>query len=148
MTKGKAILIDPFMKQVTHVPYEYGGSYTQITEYIATPEAPKPLFSCVGINDHGDSIYIDDEGLYRDTQAYFAWEGYHQPLQGFGLVLGCDDEGETVEPRITLAQVCNKVTFQAGIKVEPSFTVRGFDSPEEMMKAILPDYVKDFHGMN
>lgn len=148
MTKGKAILIDPFMKQVIHVPYEYGGSYTQITEYIATPEAPKPNFASVNINEHGDSIYIDDEGLYRDTQAYFEFEGYPQPLQGFGLVLAYDAKGETVEPRITLAQVRNKVTFQAGIKVEPSFTVRGFDSPEEMLKAILPDYVKDFHGMN
>ena len=69
MTKGKAILIDPFMKQVTHVPYEYGGSYTQITEYISTPEASKPPFTCVGINEHGDSIFVDDEGLYRDTQA-------------------------------------------------------------------------------
>ena len=138
MTHGKAILINPFMKTVTEVPYEYGGSYTQITDYIATPEAPKPLFSAVGINDH-DSIYIDDEGLYRDTQAYFAWEGYHQPLQGMGLILGCDDEGETVAPRITLAQVCNRVTFQDGIRVEPSFTVTSFDTAQEMLAALGVD---------
>ena len=35
----KAILIDPFNKVIEEVDYDYGGSYTQITEYIATPEA-------------------------------------------------------------------------------------------------------------
>ena len=147
MQHGKAILINPFMKTVTEVPYQYGGSYTQITDYIATPEAPKPLFTCVGINDEGDSIFVDDEGLYRETQAFFEFEGYPQPLQGFGLVLGCDDEGETVAPSVTLDQVAARISWAAGIAVEPSFTVRGFDNAEDMLKAMLPDYVKDFHGM-
>ena len=76
----KAILIDPFNKVIKEVKYDYGGKYTQITEYIATPEAPHPMFSTVNIDDQ-NTIYLDDEGLYRDTQAYFKWEGYHQPLQ-------------------------------------------------------------------
>ena len=75
----KAILIDPFNKVIEEVNYEYGGSYTQITEHIATPEAPRPMFCTVNIDD-ANTIYLDDEGLYRDTQAYFQWEGYHQPL--------------------------------------------------------------------
>ena len=98
----KAILIDPFNKVIEEVEYEYGGSYTQITEHIATPEAPRPMFCTVNIDD-ANTIYLDDEGLYRDTQAYFQWEGYHQPLQGRGLILGVDYEtGETVPPTITL----------------------------------------------
>ena len=138
MTKGKAILIDPFMKQVTHVPYEYGGSYTQITEYIATPEAPKPLFTCVGINDHGDSIFVDDEGLYRDTQAYFAWEGYHQPLQGKGLVLGIDyTTGDSVPPTLSLEEINALIHFPMEQPVvEPRFEVRSFDSAAEMLEAM------------
>ena len=65
-----AILINPFAKSVTLVPYEYGGSYKQISEYISTPEAPNPLFTCVGINKAGDSIFVDDEGLYREVEDY------------------------------------------------------------------------------
>lgn len=129
-----AILINPFAKSVTLVPYEYGGSYKQISEYISTPEAPNPLFTCVGINRAGDSIFVDDEGLYRETQAFFQWEGYAQPLQGFGLVLGCDEEGETVPPSMTVEQVAAKVSFPAGIMVEPRFEVRGFSSPEEFLE--------------
>ena len=127
----KAILIDPFNKVIEEVKYEYGGSYTQITEHIATPEAPRPMFCTVNIDD-SNTIYLDDEGLYRDTQAYFQWEGYHQPLQGRGLILGVDYEtGETVPPTITLEKVKEAVSFRGDkLRVMPQFEVRSFSDDE------------------
>ena len=127
----KAILIDPFNKVIKEVKYDYGGKYTQITEYIATPEAPHPMFSTVNIDDQ-NTIYLDDEGLYRDTQAYFKWEGYHQPLQGRGLILGIDYEtGESVPPTITIEKVKYSVSFPSNQpKVEPRFEVRSFSDEE------------------
>jgi len=127
----KAILIDPFNKVIKEVKYDYGGKYTQITEYIATPEAPHPMFSTVNIDDQ-NTIYLDDEGLYRDTQAYFKWEGYHQPLQGRGLILGIDYEtGESVPPTITIEKVKYSVSFPSNQpRVEPRFEVRSFSDEE------------------
>ena len=127
----KAILIDPFNKVIKEVKYDYGGKYTQITEYIATPEAPHPMFCTVNIDDQ-NTIYLDDEGLYRDTQAYFKWEGYHQPLQGRGLILGIDYEtGESVPPTITIEKVKYSVSFPSNQpRVEPRFEVRSFSDEE------------------
>ena len=127
----KAILIDPFNKVIKEVKYDYGGKYTQITEYIATPEAPHPMFSTVNIDDQ-NTIYLDDEGLYRDTQAYFKWEGYHQPLQGRGLILGIDYEtGESVPPTITIEKVKYSVSIPSNQpRVEPRFEVRSFSDEE------------------
>ena len=127
----KAFLIDPFNNVIEEVKYDYGGKYTQITEYIATPEAPHPMFSTVNIDDQ-NTIYLDDEGLYRDTQAYFKWEGYHQPLQGRGLILGIDYEtGESVPPTITIEKVKYSVSFPSNQpRVEPRFEVRSFSDEE------------------
>ena len=101
----KAILIDPFTRTVTEV--EYSGNYQQIYDLIDCE-----TFDCARINRHGDGIFVDDEGLIRDKeQAFFLHADYPQPLAGKGLVLGCDDEGESVSPHTTLDEVTRKVRF-------------------------------------
>ena len=113
---SKAILINPFNETIEMVDYDFGGSYLQISHLIGTEECVKPLFCAVDI-DETNTVYIDDEGLYRDTQAYFTWEGYHQPLQGKGLILGTDyDNGESIPTTLSLDEVKEKVSFQAGIQ--------------------------------
>lgn len=93
----RAILIDPFARTVTEV--EYTGEYTNINEHIKAQ-----YFDVVRINRKGDAIFVDDEGLINgnENQAYFGWLGYMNPLAGRGLILGCDDEGESIEPTISL----------------------------------------------
>lgn len=133
---SKAILINPFNKTIEMVDYDFGGSYLQISHLIGTEECVKPLFCAVDI-DETNTVYIDDEGLYRETQAYFTWEGYHQPLQGKGLILGTDyDNGESIPTTLSLDEVKEKVSFQAGIQVLPSFTVSSFETDEEMLEAL------------
>tara|TARA_E500000178_G_C16881729_1_gene689328 strand:- start:297 stop:713 length:417 start_codon:yes stop_codon:yes gene_type:complete len=133
---SKAILINPFNKTIEMVDYDFGGSYLQISHLIGTEECVKPLFCAVDI-DGTNTVYIDDEGLYRETQAYFMWEGYHQPLQGKGLILGTDyDNGESIPTTLSLDEVKEQVSFQDNVQVAPSFTVTSFETDEEMLEAL------------
>lgn len=133
---SKAILINPFNKTIEMVDYDFGGSYLQISHLIGTEECVKPLFCAVDI-DETNTVYIDDEGLYRDTQAYFMWEGYHQPLQGKGLILGTDyDNGESIPTTLSLDEVKEKVSFHENIQVAPTFNVTSFETDEEMLEAL------------
>lgn len=101
----KAILIDPFTRSITEV--EYSGNYQQIYDLIDAE-----CFDVARINKHGDGIFVDDEGLLHDKeQCFFLHEDYPMPLAGKGLVLGCDDEGESVSPHTTLDELRLKVTF-------------------------------------
>lgn len=133
---SKAILINPFNKTIEMVDYDFGGSYLQISHLIGTEECVKPLFCAVDI-DETNTVYIDDEGLYRETQAYFMWEGYHQPLQGKGLILGTDyDNGESIPTTLSLDEVKEKVSFHENIQVAPTFNVTSFETDEEMLEAL------------
>ena len=45
------------------------------------------------------------------ANSFFRIETYEQPLAGKGLVLGTDDDGNSVEPKISLSEVADQVTF-------------------------------------
>ena len=45
------------------------------------------------------------------TDVFFTYEGAHQPFAGNGLIMGCDDEGESVDCKIGLTEVKEKVKF-------------------------------------
>lgn len=62
------------------------------------------------INDH-DSILVDDEGLLKPDQAFFYYEGAHQPFSGNGLVVGVDEEGNSVSCEITVKEVKKNTRF-------------------------------------
>ena len=91
----KAYLIDPFEKTITTV--DYSGDHKDIYKLIDCTS-----FDCVTFNHNLDGLYVDDEGLYAQPQAHFILENYHQPLVNKALCLGCDAEGESKEPWITI----------------------------------------------
>lgn len=106
----RAYLINPFTRSITEV--EYDGNYKSIYGLINAH-----CFDVARL-DHGDGIYIDDEGLISgQPQQFFLVKGYPTPLAGKGLVLGSDDEGETTPPRITLDQLTSLITFLTDIEV-------------------------------
>ena len=98
----KAYLINAEARTITEVTV---GDYK--TYY---PLLGCDCFACVGIEDE-DTIYVDDNGLLKPQQNFFLYDGYAQPLAGNGLVLGTNDEGESVEPKITLETLKSKITF-------------------------------------
>lgn len=104
----KAILIDVRNKSVTMVEVDdknvlkdwyriMGCEMVEVAHYF----------------DEHDSILVDEEGLLTlspDTK-FFTIEGGHQPFAGNGLVVGVDDEGESVNPCITVEEVQRMVKF-------------------------------------
>jgi hypothetical protein len=112
----RAILINPFAKTVSEV--EYNGHYKHIYELIDCE-----TFTVVRLS-RTEVLFIDDEGLIVDKpQRFFSYAGYPQPLAGIGLILGEDEEGETVATKLTVDQVRDKVTF-------PAVEVAGWTSVE------------------
>ena len=120
----KAILIDPMFETVQEV--EYSGDYKDIYKLLGfqnvymndkklmtgyTPRA----FDLVRIPVGNDAIYVDDEGLYAELQ--FRWQYKYSPVQepislvNKGLVLGCDDEGETIAPDSTVEDIRKSITW-------------------------------------
>ena len=105
----KAILIDPKAKQVMQI--DYNGNYETIYEHLSFyPNAEgmthKPrAFGIVRIPVGNDGIYVDDEGLYVPnedkhwfTYRYNAHEMHQNiPLVNRGLVIGCDENGDSVD---------------------------------------------------
>ena len=61
--------------------------------------------------DDKNSIFVDDEGLLKNPEHFFFWEGAHQPFAGNGLILAADDEGETISTTITGKEAQEKITF-------------------------------------
>ena len=87
----KGYLVDPTERTITQVDVV----------------RPADLIGCSTItasafNDAGDVVYVDDEGLLKGPTDFFLIEGYPQPLAGKGVVVGTDDEGDDVEPSVSL----------------------------------------------
>jgi hypothetical protein len=111
----KAFLIDPYAMTVTETTYS--GNYNEIYGKIDCS-----IFTCVTFNDEEDTVFIDDEGLVNGKeQAFFRIidtpRGDTYPLVGKGLVLGTDEDGESVEPKITLEKLKKQIQFIPAILV-------------------------------
>lgn len=106
MTKKrrKAILIDAVNKTVSEV---YTTEYTDIYKHLDNDNSP---FTVACTLPNGDAVFVDDEGLLKsDLDAGFVLEPYNRPLIGNGLIMGCDEEGETDHCKTNLKDV--KVWF-------------------------------------
>lgn len=99
----KAILIDPFEETVKEI--EYNGDFKHIYELIGAD-----CFDAVRISRE-DSIFVDDNGLMNNPTHFFMHEGYPNPLAGKGLILGCDENGDSISPVTTVEEVRSKVKF-------------------------------------
>jgi len=100
----KAILINPFTHEIER--YSLTGGWRGINKAINAE-----ICTAVTFNEHGDGVFVDDIGLMREQQAWFLIEGYPQPLANLGLVLGCDEEGESTDPTVSLDWVRKNVMF-------------------------------------
>jgi len=112
----QAFLIDPFACTVTAV--EYDGDYHSIYQLIGAD-----LFDAVTVDGCGTTLFIDDEGLFRECQRFFVHAGYPQPLAGKALVLGTDLAGASVAPCATLEQVAAAVRWVAPVRISDAKTV-------------------------
>ena len=102
----KAYLIDPKQQTITQVEHD-ASDYRNISRTIGCD-----YFTTVVLNEHDDTIYLDDEGLlYMDIKYMFQIDNNENfCYAGKGLVLGTDEEGESCEPNITLDELKKRVT--------------------------------------
>ena len=119
----RAILIDPKAKQIMQI--DYNGDYKTIYEHLSFyPNAEgmthKPrAFDIVRIPVGNDGIYVDDEGLYVPnedkhwfTYRYNAHEMHQNiPLVNRGLVIGCDENGDSVDCDSTVDSIKSQITW-------------------------------------
>ena len=117
----KAILIDVKTQEVKEV--EHDDTLQNIYNLVDCR-----TFDVVRIDDV-NSIFVDDEGILKDN-LYFEYSGSENvfKLAGNGLVLGVDDEGNSISPTLTIEDVKGKVSFlPEGFKVEPYMEVTAWD---------------------
>ena len=98
----KAYLIDPNNRKITEV--DYTGDFRNIYTHIGA--------ECFDVARFGetDCVFVDDEGLIKGpVYQFFAVQGYPAPLAGKGLVLGTDEEGNSISPSIDLAWLKSNV---------------------------------------
>ena len=105
---ARAILIDPFTETVS-----------QVTLADTKFQTLRTLIDCEIITmtglANGVDMILDDEGLLKDSnsQAYFKFGIGSQPFAGKALIVGTDNEGETVSlpENITTEKVFERVIF-------------------------------------
>lgn len=122
----KAYLIDPFQKAITEV--QYSGEWQDISRMVGCD-----YFTTVNLNDDGDTVFVDDEGLLKDQaeMQYFRIilsPDFDQIIAGKGLVLGSNNEGESVEPVCNIDWLERCITFPdaCSVDVKPHFSVYAF----------------------
>lgn len=139
----KAYLIDTPNKQIVEVDYD--GNYKSIYGFIKAD-----LFTVVRLNEQGDTLFVDDEGLINgNPHGWMMIENYPQPLRGYGLVIGSDVErDEDKEPSISLDELRAKVSFPNDdelMKPEEyvNIEVTGFDNPNDFLEALMGEIQKN-----
>ncbi len=100
----KAFLIDPKERTVTEVDHD--GDYKTVCALLGCPR-----IDAAGINDKGDVIYVDDEGLFVEDPAFFMYKGFPTPMAGKGLVVGTDEEGADIAPSVDMDHLMTTVFF-------------------------------------
>lgn len=90
----KAILINPELKQITEVEIEKG-----IDAIYKTMNCE--MVGAFPINNNGDSIFYDDEGLFKEQKGGFMMPDWSYPVVGKCLVIGSDiNTGESTDVTI------------------------------------------------
>lgn len=103
-----AYLIDPENRMILKTTWD--ENWRSIA-----PMIEARLFDVVEFNgDTGDSVFVDDEGLFVDNPKFFSIGDYPGMLAGKGLVLGGpDDEGKTTPPKIRFEELIQIVRFHS-----------------------------------
>lgn len=92
----RALLIDPVAQTVTETTCD-PTKLENIYELIHAD-----CFDIVTIQrrPRREMIFVDDMGQLKNSNHFFAVVGYPNLLAGYGLVMGCDEAGNTVATRL------------------------------------------------
>lgn len=99
--KVRAIFINSSKKTTEVISFEM-DDYKSIAKAIGCE-----IISVCHTFNNKDSIFIDDEGLLKEVNSGFILDNWRHPVAGNALILGTDDEGESVDA-VTSIQYINK----------------------------------------
>ena len=104
----KAILIDVKNQKIKEV--EHDDTLKSIYEHVDCR-----TFDVISI-DNNNYVYVDDEGLFAKEQAYWKFDYCndqpHIKLVNKGLVLGCNDEGDSIAPESTVDYIKSRIIWR------------------------------------
>ena len=132
----KTILINPKLQTINYV--DYNGDYKQIYKFLecSTYSAIYPFEKSL------DALFHDDIGSLGNSNYYFKFtydDGYQSLIGGNGLIIGCDDKGESKHAETSIDEIKKRVTFignqeivhgQNGITLYPLPTILNDDDLE------------------
>lgn len=102
----KAFFINPSIQNITTVDYD--GDWRKINRMI---DAIRGNFDVVRLYENGDAAFVDDEGLYVEDQQFWIHRNYPTPLAGKSLLLGTDDEGDSIAPQTSFDNLKDDIKF-------------------------------------
>jgi hypothetical protein len=103
----KAFLIDPSQRTIDTILMPADCKLEDIHQALGFERVE----GCV-INSNWDTLYIEDEGLYRENQHFFVLEHKADPIPGKALCLGTAIEtGDITEPWVHLDYLKRLITF-------------------------------------
>ena len=86
---NKGVLVDPYTKTISNVQV---GDFKDIQKHLQCD-----CFGSGGYDEGGDAIYVNDEGLFTETEFWYAPEIYPYPYAGRVLFLGIDAGGNNAD---------------------------------------------------
>ena len=143
----KVIIINPWDRSVSHA--EHTGDFRDYYRLMSgptldgLPDAEVGTFDIVGLGDTADHVmFVDDEGLFAEPQAYFGMGNCASTYAGRGVIAGRNDDGDNADCALSLAQVAASVRWlPLGTIVDPGRpVVESFDTAEAMFEAIERQY--------
>lgn len=120
----KAVFIDAVNRTVTDIdlPYAEAG-FMSINRQLGCD-----TMTLAYSFDNFDVIFADDEGLFNNPENFFIFSDYDQPIAGNGLVLGGNEWGESVDVKMTAAELAPKIAFASAEGVRHWFARANIES--------------------
>ncbi len=100
----RAILINPELKEITEI--EVSGDYEEICKVISCD-----TFSCPFTYDNNDYLYCDYVGLFKHQKGGIIMKNWYYPILGKMLVLGTDENGESVDAKSDIKFFTDRITW-------------------------------------
>ncbi len=102
----KAILIDSKTKTVSEITLD--NSNNPIANALECEWFTAPI-----IYDNEDTLYCDDEALIsgKEVEGAFMYDGWQYPILNKAIVLGGDEEGNSLDVKRTIEEVKNGLRF-------------------------------------
>ena len=101
----KAIKINSELKKIYIV---YINHYNEIYPHL-NPQCT--TFCCPVTFENQDTIFSDDEGLYNQFEGGFIFNDWNYPLVGNAIILGTDNEGDSVDVKTSIQEIEKKITW-------------------------------------